>query len=450
MASLFDTFFEGAAAELDIESIRYEWEALQVSPYCVEDRHLPLPVWARRSFTESGLEAWQILTAEAGQIDATRPMAIYIHVPFCARRCHFCDCYSFKLQSHRTEHVERYVTLLEQEMQLWRQLGTVAKRPISTVHFGGGTPTVLGEDAFRHVVDACRTSFNIGPQTEWALEATSSEFTDSMRDVLETLGFTRLHIGVQSLEDPVRVCINRQEPAQTVLEKLQAALARNWIVTVDLIFGLPQQTLAGYLSDLTTLAKLDVDGFSLYELQLSSRNRHWAAQHQLEQQPRALKYFFAQAGGHWLATLGYRKTLYNHWAGEHDTNLYFTFPERGEDLLALGTIADGVFGDYHYRHPPYAAYAQGVGTHFPGLQGGLRRNAVENRLQPLVTQLLAGHVTESTLRESTLRSLVQRWQEAHFLLPVGADCWQLSGNGSWFVGNMIAQLATQARNGGSF
>jgi hypothetical protein len=161
----------------------------------------------------------------------------------------------------------------------------------------------------------------------------------------------------------------------------------------------------------------------------------------MHQRPRATNYFFAQAGGQWLATLGFRRTLFNHFAGVHDTNLYFTFPERGEDLLALGTIADGVFGDYHYRHPTYADYCRGVSEHAPGLQGGLRHNALENRLQPLTTRLLAGHIPAAHLEQDVPPALLDRWRAAALLTPASpsGDC-ALTGNGSWFVGNMISQL----------
>jgi len=319
-------------------------------------------------------------------------------------------------------------------MHLWTQLGTLAHRPVSTVHFGGGTPTFLGAAAVRRGGECGRACFNTTPQTEWALEATSSELTGEMYDLLEALHFTRLHIGVQSLEDSVRHNINRQESAAQVLDKIQAGLKRGWIVTVDLIVGLPDQTLAGCLNDLTVLSQLGVDGYSLYELQSSSRNRLWIEQHHLDQRPRLVNYFFAQAGACWLARLGYRKTLFNHWAGEHDTNLYFTFPERGEDLLALGTIADGVFGDYHYRHLTYAPYGQNMHD-VPGLQGGLRRTPLENRLHPLLTALMSGTIPAALLPTE----LIRRWQAAALLRP-NNGAFELTGNGTWFVGNMITEL----------
>jgi len=440
----FDRFFRSAPPEIDVESIRREWLALPPS-YRIDDRQLPLPVWARRGLTATGEQAWAVLSRDLGRIEPTRPFCIYVHIPFCASRCSFCDCYSFALRRYRTRHVEGYLALLAQEMRLWSQLGTLAHRPVSTVHFGGGTPTFLGEGPFARLVQDVRESFGTDPHTEWALESTSSELTGEMFNALDGLGFTRLHVGVQSLQDNVRQALNRREPAATVLEKTARAVAMGWVVSVDLLLGLPGQTLQGAMADIQALEDAGVEGFSLYELQLSSRNRRFAAQYGLVDKERLDHYLLLQAASRLLASLGYRKTLFNHFARGHDTNLYFTFPERGEDCLALGTVADGVFHDYHYRHPEYKAYCQSVGETFPGLQGGLRRSALENSLHVLETELLSAHISPDlfakVLGEDRSDALFRRWREAALIEgDVLPNHVRLTGNGSWFVSRMMAEL----------
>ena len=441
----FDQFFRPAPAEIDVAAIRQEWQALR-PPYRIDERRLPLPVWARRGFTESGEQAWATLCQDVSRMSQHRPFCIYVHVPFCASRCGFCDCYSFPLRQYRERHVEGYLALLAQEVRLWSQLGTLAHRPVSTVHFGGGTPTFLGVEPFGRLVRDLRAHFHTGPQTEWALESTSSELTDEMFAALGSLGFTRLHVGVQSLQDPVRQAINRREAAAVVLDKIARAVHLGWIVSVDLILGLPGQTLDGLLGDVQALEAAGVDGFSLYELQLSSRNRKFAERHGLVGRGHLPNYFLLQAASRLLAFLGYRKMLFNHFARERDTNLYFTFPERGEDCLALGTVADGVFGDYHYRHPEYKAYSQRVSETFPGLQGGLRRNALENRLQPLEVALLSARLAPGLFadvlgRERT-QTLFRRWQESALVEEDPHSGYlRLTANGSWFTSQIMAELA---------
>lgn len=440
----FDQFFQPAPPELDVAAIRREWLALPPA-YRIDERRLPLPVWARRGLSDTGEQAWAALRRDVGRIELTRPFCIYVHIPFCASRCSFCDCYSFALRQHRIRHVEEYLALLAQEMRLWSGLGTLARRPVSTVHFGGGTPTFLEEEPFGRLVRDLRQNFRAGPQTEWALESTSSELDDGMLAFLNDLGFTRLHVGVQSLQDDVRRAINRREPAAAVLKKIAQAVNLGWIVSVDLIVGLPGQTLEGALDDVKALEVAGVDGFSLYELQLSSRNRKFAQRHGLADRSRLVSYFLLQAVSRQLAGLGYRKTLFNHFARERDTNLYFTFPERGEDCLALGTIADGVFGDYHYRHPEYKPYCRRVSDTFPGLQGGLRRNALESRVRPLEIALLSASISPGlfadVLGRERAEPMLRRWREAALVedVPLSGNL-RLTGNGSWFVSQMMAEL----------
>jgi coproporphyrinogen III oxidase-like Fe-S oxidoreductase len=446
----FDQFFHSAPPEIDVEAIRQEWLAVQ-PPYRIDDRHLPLPVWARRGFAETGEGAWAKLGQDVGRIDLSRALCIYVHIPFCASRCSFCDCYSFSLRRHRSKHIEGYVTLLAQEMRLWSRLGTLAHQPVSTVHFGGGTPTVLGEAPFRRLAQGLYESFYMGPQTEWALESTSSELADEMFSTLENLGFTRLHVGVQTLQDAVRRRINRREPAAVVLDKIARAVGMGWIVSVDLICGLPGQSMEGLLGDIQALEAVGVDGFSLYELQLSSRNHRFAERYGLADRGRLINYLLTQGASRLLTARGYRKTLFNHFARERDANLYFTFPERGEDCLALGTIADGVFGDYHYRHPEYKLYCQSVSEGFPGLQGGLRRTALENRLYPLEIALLSGCIPvglfADVLGKDRSKELFRQWRASAL---IEGDAQQghlrLTANGSWFTGQMMQQLPRFAQS----
>jgi anaerobilin synthase len=446
--AFFNRFFSAAPPEVDRESIWRAWQALPPA-YVIEKRRPPVPVWARRGLAESGPEAWAALSATVAQTDAAKPYCIYIHLPFCASKCTFCDCYSFRLSQHVEREVDAYLARLEQEIALWSRLPGLAQRPVSTVHLGGGTPTFLGARALARLTGSLRAHFAVGAQTEWALESTSSELDAAMFDALREGGFTRLHVGVQSLEAAARHAIGRREPAAGVLDKLAQALALGWVVSVDLIYGLPSQTLVGLLGDLQTLAAAKVDGLSLYELQVSPRNRVFAERHgRTGAEARWGNYLLLQAASQKLAALGYRKTLFTHFAGARDHDVYFRFPERGEDCLALGTIADGVFGDYHYRHPEYALYQRSVSATFPGLQGGLRRTPQENQLRPLEIALLsarpAPEVFVAQLGREQAQALLEAWQAGALLEPRLAGAWALTANGSWFAGEMLAHLATGA------
>lgn len=442
MTAELDDFALHAPASVGVEAVRRSLAALSPE-YDVNGWRLPLPPWAQRPYDDSGARAWETLQGSLAREGSAGALCIYMHVPFCDAKCGFCDSYSFKLGSRVEETATAYVERLCQELTLWSELPGIRGRPISTVHLGGGTPTFLGEKLLTRLVECARGSFAISGVTEWALEATASSLTSGMIATLDGLGFRRLHVGVQTLEDPVRLAIGRRGSASDVLARIDAALATGWVLSVDLLCGLPGQTVGGFIEGIETLVRAGVDGFSLYELLIYRQNRRWAESYGLTTRTHVANYLMFLAGAGVLESRGYDKNLFNHWAGTRDANVYFTFPTRGEDCLALGAIADGVFGDYHYRHPRYAPYLQAAVSGSPGLEGGLRRTVRENAVRPLVTALLSGHIEAAQAGEFVTgdgTSLVDKWRANAFLEPEPGGGLRLTPSGAWFTGNLIAEV----------
>jgi oxygen-independent coproporphyrinogen-3 oxidase len=436
----FTEFARQAPAAVDVGRVRDLWEAAR-DTYDPAAWVLPLPVWRLMPWEETGAEAWEALRSDLATADVARPMCVYLHVPFCASKCGFCDSYSFALRSHRAERIETYVERIRAEIALWS--GYVATRPVPTVHLGGGTPSFLGEEGLARIVETCRRHLAVDEDTEWALESTARELTPTLLAALHRLGFRRLHVGVQSLEDGVRRAIGRTASADDVVATLAAARGLGWVVSVDMICGLPGQTLGGLADDLERLIAEGVDGVSLYELLVYPQNRRWAAAHGVDGEERHLPNFWTfLAAADLLERRGFRPNVFNHWAGMRDANTYFTFPERGEDLLALGPVADGVFGDHHYRHPAYAPWMAGK---LPALEGGVRRPAAAERVQPVQTAILGAQLGEQVL--ATLDGLgggplAERWREAGLVEDDVAGGLGLTPSGSWFAGNMVREVET--------
>jgi coproporphyrinogen III oxidase-like Fe-S oxidoreductase len=446
LSGSFEDFFRHAPSTLNLSSIHREWSSL-VDHYDVERWQLPLPLWAQRAYTDSGARAWQVVREDLSNLDPQRPLCIYLHIPFCSSKCGFCDSYSFKLGAHKNEHIESYVKHLCEELRLWSRQGNLRQRPISTVHLGGGTPAFLGESAFRRLMECCRVNFAVSPETEWALETTVESLVPSTIGTLHDLGFRRLHLGIQSMQDTVRKTIGRRCSAGQAIQVIETVGAMGWITSVDLICGLPGQTLEGFLGGINRLIECGVNGFSLYELLIRLQNYHWSVRQGLTNRSHLPNYFMMHAGANLLEARGFHKNLFNHWADDRDQNIYFTFPTREEDCLAIGTIADGVFGDYHYRHPRYAEYLTLSNSQSAGLEGGLRRNALEIQLQPLTTAILSSHIPPALLPalqrlDFSGVSLLDHWV-SHALVQIeasGGFC--LTTNGTWFTGNMINELKT--------
>lgn len=446
MSETAEDVLRSCPPEVDAEGIRRQWARLE-GDYDVGTWRLPLPPWAERSYENTGDEAWAILCRDLRRAETAIPLCVYLHVPFCTSKCGFCDSYSFKVGSRRAEVGGAYVDRLCEEIRRWSGEGGLSRRPVRTIHLGGGTPTFLPAGDLARLVACCRDVFRVHPTTEWALESTVEGLSEEKTGVLHDLGFRRLHVGVQSLEDPVRAAIGRRHTAAEALAAMGRALALRWVVSADMMCGLPGQTTAGFLAGLDELTRLGVDGVSLYELMIFRQNRRWSERQGLQHRDRTRNFLQFLAGGEFLERRGLIKNLFNHWAGRRDENLYFTFPGRGEDLLALGAIADGVFGDYHYRHAAYPEYLRSFRRpEHPGLLGGLRRNPRENHVRRWTTAVLSGFVPPALVPalaaspELAGESLCARWLARGLVRPEDGGGLRLTGSGSWFAGNLVAEL----------
>ena len=414
-------------------------------PEILRERAMPRPLWARRPMTFSGRELLTEVKAAAASSPADA-FCIYAHVPYCRTRCGYCDCYSFPLTPSRLPELADYPGYLEREVFLWgRDNPALREKRLSTVHFGGGTPLTIGIDGLWRVMNKIRKYFKLNESTELALESTSSDLNERILDDLWKLGFTRLHIGTQTLRDPIRKAIGRRERGKQVLEKIRYAVEAGWIVSTDIIIGLPRYQEEDILADVEELTAAGVEGFSIYELVRSPRNRAFFEHHgildpDITAMWRQYQYAF------WLAERdGFRLKIYNHMAKGRDDNRYFTSPSRGEDLLSFGTIADGYFGDFLYRHAELDEYREGIRYGTPGLLGGLRRTNAESLYARLEREIRSGAPLPdpflSILGPETALTLFRGWIAKGFL-RVGEDgeSTQLLANGSWFIQQMLDDI----------
>ena len=191
----------------------------------------------------------------------TPQAGIYIHVPFCQRRCIYCDFYS----TTRTEWRQRYVEALCSELRMRRDY--LAGHSIRTVYFGGGTPSQLEEDHFRQIFDAIRQNYGLDACEEITLEANPDDLTDSYVRMLRRLPFNRLSMGIQTFDDDMLRRLNRRHTARQAIEAVdrcrQAGLTN---LSIDLIYGLPGETDERWLRDLRQAVALDVAHLSAYHL----------------------------------------------------------------------------------------------------------------------------------------------------------------------------------------
>lgn len=447
--SFFQKFFSDIPnSEITNEALRY-YLALN-RDYEIENNHMPLPVWRRKGLLDQGQSAWKRIKEINEKTPRHIPVSIYIHVPFCPSRCSFCDCLTMQISHNIDRTLDAYLDALLKEIAAWRVYGNLSERPITTVHFGGGTPLFLGTQRFSQLTKSLRKAFCISERTEWAIETTSASLNDNNFNILHDLGFTRLHLGVQSMEDHIRPLLKRRENSTQILEKIHQAKDLGWITSVDLLVGLPKETVSGFLDGIEKLIQAETAGFSIYEINLSSQNKNFADQYRLYERDRRKNYFLFLAAVIKLKNQGYKKNLFNHFAKECDKNLYFTFPTRSEDCLAIGAYADGVFRDYHYRHLNYRGIIDVTTTEVPALDGGIEKPPKDKLLYPIEIAILSGkfnlHEMEKVFSLASTQKLIQAWETALLIESDDGENYNLTPNGAWFSGNMLSDLAMVGNN----
>lgn len=190
---------------------------------------------------------------------------VYVHVPFCARKCAYCDFYSVVAGE---EAMERYCGLLLRELEIvLREFPAEAEAPADTVYFGGGTPSLLGPERLRRLLSGIRTRLPVEKTAEVTLEANPGTLRGEDHPALLDAGFTRLSLGVQSFRPAILAALGRIHTAQDARDAFRRAReARFPSVGIDLIFGTPGQEDADWAEELREAVALRPDHLSAYVL----------------------------------------------------------------------------------------------------------------------------------------------------------------------------------------
>ena len=191
-------------------------------------------------------------------------LGLYIHVPFCKQRCHFC---AFYLTIHRESLVDEYLDALEKEIELYgEKLGSV---PVSTIYFGGGTPSSLAPCQLVKVLECVANVFPFHSNVEITLEASPDSISKQSLEVLREAGVSRLSLGAQSFEESEWKPLGRSGDIQDSRSAVQwASEAGFQNISLDLIYGLPKQTLESWQRSLQQAVELNPTHVSCYALTL--------------------------------------------------------------------------------------------------------------------------------------------------------------------------------------
>ena len=195
----------------------------------------------------------------------TAPLGLYIHIPFCKAKCAYCDFYSL---AHSEERMDAYCAALKGDLA--RRADAADGYTVDTVYFGGGTPSYLGAERLARLLKTVLSHYHVAADAEITFEANP----DSARDVeeLKTLrgaGFNRISLGAQSFDDDELREIGRIHTAGEIARSVTAARSAGFEnLSLDLIYGLPRQTMARWRENLTAALELAPEHLSCYGLKV--------------------------------------------------------------------------------------------------------------------------------------------------------------------------------------
>lgn len=193
---------------------------------------------------------------------------IYIHIPFCETRCHYCN---FATGGYESELARRYVAAVRAEIS--RAEIKLGMRQVDSIYFGGGTPTTLTVEQLGGIIELCRAKFDVSPPSDTEAEITSEAnpgtITLEFLEALRAVGVNRLSFGVQSFDDGELSMIGRSHSAEDARQALRLARAAGFEnISIDLIAGLPEQKMETWRRNLAEAFALQPDHLSVYLLEL--------------------------------------------------------------------------------------------------------------------------------------------------------------------------------------
>ena len=239
--------------EVDLELIRrLDKNGPRYTSYPTADRFV-------EEFNAESYRSW-ISKREIGGI--SRPLSLYVHLPFCNTLCFYCACN--KIITKDRSKAEDYVRYLIKEMSMQAALLGEGQR-VEQLHWGGGTPTFLSDDLMRKLMDATRQHFKLVENGEYSIEIDPRKVSNQTVTLLSELGFNRMSLGVQDFDPLVQRAVNRIQSEEETLQVIRAARDNGFkSVSIDLIYGLPKQSLTGFKATLDKVISADPDRLSIY------------------------------------------------------------------------------------------------------------------------------------------------------------------------------------------
>jgi len=332
------------------------------------------------------------------------PLVVYVHVPFCIKRCQYCYYLSY---DDRFQEMDRYLGALTRELALYAEKTALLGRKVSSVYFGGGTPSLLSRPRIRRLMEDLQEIFPWSDAREVTFECAPRSVTEAKLGELRDAGVTRISLGVQQLDDEVLRQNGRVHLVHDVERTYEAArCARFEMVNMDLMVGLVAETDGSFLKSLDRVIDLSPECVTIYQLEVPFNTPLYRAIRDGEQSsmpaPWETKRERLKQGMVRLEEAGYRmRSAYTAVRDpERHRFVYQDEQYRGADLLGLGVSSFSYVGGVHQQNrTSLREYLEIVeGGELP--QGrGYALSGGERLVREFVLQLKLGAVDAGRFRE---------------------------------------------------
>lgn len=271
-----------------------------------------VPEW-NEDFGETAYR--EALSVAATQVDF--PLSLYVHIPFCPQKCAYCGCTSITPGDDQV--VEAYISDVIDEMRLVGEM-LQGRRCVAQCHWGGGTPTYLRKDQIHRLFKAIHNNFSFNDTAEIAIETNPEAVTMEQLDTLRVLGFNRISLGVQDFNQTIQQTVGRNQTLEKTASVVQYCRNLGFTgINVDLIYGLPLQTLPTWMSTIEQVLAIRPDRVAIYSYaHLPSRFPHQQQLNGLPMPDTAAKYELFAAARQWLIDAGYYSIGMDHFALPED------------------------------------------------------------------------------------------------------------------------------------
>ena len=270
-----------------------------------------------------------------------KPLGIYVHVPFCRSKCQYCDFYSLTCKDDKS--IETYIRAICDHIKESGPLTPGYK--VDTIYFGGGTPSFLGADALATILTTIRRVFDVDPNAEITLEANPDSVSDQLLRRVRAEGFNRISLGVQTDDDELLKKLGRpHDYAQVVsaVQRIRKAGFKN--LSLDLMYGLPGQTLLNWKDTLERVITLNPDHISCYALKVEENTPLYACKDILNIADDDTQAEMYLAGVEILRSHGFRQYEMSNFARKGLYSRHNMKYWTGGEYLGFGPAASSDFG----------------------------------------------------------------------------------------------------------